>query len=363
MRAAILEEYGKPLVVEDVSPAPLDHFSARVRIDATGVCHSDLTIQSGDGWRPPLPLVIGHEAAGIVEAVGRGVSRVKVGDRVVASWCPQCDECFFCRRGEGFLCERRAEFSDPTRNAWIRADGSRANTAVGLGTFATHISTHESMLVPIESTLPTEQLALVGCGVTTGVFAVLNTARVPTGAVVAVVGCGGVGLSVVQGARVAGAARILAVDPVADRRAAALAAGATEVFDPTDGDTAEQLRAATDGRGADYVFEAGGRRDTYLQARAATIAGGTTVFVGGASMSADPIPFSMDELHRPGALVGCAYGSAHVRTDFPRLVELVESGVVELGGMITRSLPLDGINTALEMLTRGEGIRTVLVNS
>jgi S-(hydroxymethyl)glutathione dehydrogenase/alcohol dehydrogenase len=363
VRAAILEEYGENLVVEDVSPAPLDHFSARVRIDATGVCHSDLTIQSGDGYRPPLPLVIGHEAAGVVVEVGRGVSRVKPGDRVIASWCPQCDECFFCRRGQGFLCERRAEFSDPTRNAVVRADGTRANTAVGLGTFATHISTHESMLVPIESTLPTEYLALIGCGVTTGVFAVLNTAQVPAGAVVAVLGCGGVGLSVVQGARVARAARILAVDPVGDRRAAALAAGATDVLDPADGDTVEQLRAATDGRGADYVFEAGGRRDTYLQARAATIAGGMTVFVGGASMSADPIPFTMQELHQPGALVGCAYGSAHVRTDFPRLVRLVESGAVDLGGMVTKSLPLDGINEALDLLGRGEGIRTIITSS
>jgi S-(hydroxymethyl)glutathione dehydrogenase/alcohol dehydrogenase len=345
-----------------VTPARLDDFSARVRIDATGLCHSDLTIQSGDGYRPPLPLVIGHEAAGVVTEVGPGVSRVRPGDRIIASWCPQCDECFFCRRGQGFLCERRGEFSDPTRNQLGRADGSRANTAVGLGTFATEICTHESMLVPVKTSLPTEQLALIGCGVTTGVFAALNTARVQPGSVVAVLGCGGVGLSVVQGARIARAARILAVDPVASRRAAALDAGATEVFDPAAAGTVAQLQSATEGRGVDYAFEASGRRDTYLDAMQATIAGGMTVFVGGASMSAGPLQLTMEELHRPRALVGCAYGSANVRTDFPRLIELVESGEIDLGSMITNRLPLERINGGIAMLRNGDGIRTVIVN-
>jgi S-(hydroxymethyl)glutathione dehydrogenase/alcohol dehydrogenase len=218
---------------------------------------------------------------------------------------------------------------------------------------------HEANVVPVRTELPDEQLALIGCGVTTGVCAVFNTAKVEPGATVAVIGCGGVGLAVVQGARIAGASRIFAVDPVAFKRESALSVGATDSIDPTEHDPVQELQAETEGRGVDYVFEVVGRPETVVQAHAATRLGGTAVLIG-AGLPGEKVSFDLFALHREKRLLGCGYGSAQVRRDIPRLVRLAESGRLDLGAMVSRRMSIDDVNDAFRLMMSGEVVRTVL---
>ena len=219
MRAAVMTEFDSPLRVEEVEPGPLGPRQALVRIGASGLCHSDLLFWHGYATVEP-PIVLGHEGAGVVEEIGAEVHTVGPGDRVVCTWMTACGACWFCRRGESRLCEELADQRDERR--LVRGDGSAAVPMLGIGTFADHAVVDERSLVKVQTDLPDEQLALIGCGVTTGVGAVLNTAAVCPGSSVAVLGCGGVGQSVIQGARIAGATRIVAVDTAAaqarDRR-------------------------------------------------------------------------------------------------------------------------------------------------
>ena len=245
MRAALLTEYGKPLEIEEVSTAPLGLRDARVRIDASGVCHSDVTIAAGGIPGMELPVILGHEGAGTILETGAEVTRVKTGDRVIMALFPVCGQCFHCIRDESHLCETLGAISMTPRMR--RADGAGLRSLSALGTFADEAVIDESLLVKVDTDLPSEELALLGCGVTTGVGAALNTARVTPGATVAVVGCGGVGQSVLQGARIAGASRIFAVDPVELKRKTAEQLGATDLIDPNQGDPVEQVKAATGG--------------------------------------------------------------------------------------------------------------------
>jgi len=217
------------------------------------------------------------------------------------------------------------------------------------------------MLVKIETDLPSEQLALIGCGVTTGVGAALNTARIQPGASVAVIGCGGVGQSVIQGARIAGASRIFAIDPVELKRKTAEQQGATDLIDPAQGDPIEQVKAGTGGRGADYAFEVIGLPETILQAYGAARRGGTVIIVGmpriDATVTFPAISLFSDEKK----MLGCMYGSAQVRRDFPRLVGLVETGRLDIGSMVSRRIKLDEVNDAFRAMQAGEVIRSVIV--
>src|SRR5436190_21990102 len=215
MRAAVLNAYNEPLVIEELDDPPLGPRDVRVQIDASGVCHSDLTVQNG-GVPMPVPIVLGHEATGTVLETGPEVSRVRNGDRVIASFIPACGNCFHCLHDESNLCERGNELMIATRA--MRDDGSSVFGMTGLGTFADRMTADEASLVKVETDLPSEQLALIGCGVTTGVGAALMTAKVKPGSTVAVIGCGGGGQSVIQGARIAGASRIFAIDPVEMKR-------------------------------------------------------------------------------------------------------------------------------------------------
>jgi S-(hydroxymethyl)glutathione dehydrogenase/alcohol dehydrogenase len=219
----------------------------------------------------------------------------------------------------------------------------------------------EANVVPVRTELPDDQLALIGCGVTTGVCAVFNTAKVEPGATVAVIGCGGVGLAVVQGASMAGAARIFAVDPVDFKRESALSLGATEGIDPNVADTIEQIRSRTEGRGVDYAFEAVGLPSTVVQAHNSTRLGGTTVLIG-AGLPGEIVTFDLFALHREKRLLGCGYGSAQVRRDIPRLVALAESGRLDLGAMVSRRMPVDEVNEAFRAMEAGEVVRSVLTN-
>jgi S-(hydroxymethyl)glutathione dehydrogenase/alcohol dehydrogenase len=230
-----------------------------------------------------------------------------------------------------------------------------------LGTMAEYMTVHEDFLVKVQTDLPDEQIALIGCGVTTGLGASLWTARVSVGSTVAVFGAGGVGIAAVQGAVIAGAAKIIVVDPAPAKKAMAESFGASHFIDPTAHDPVEQIRALTGGRGVDYAIEVVGNVDVMKQAYFATSKGGTVCFVGG--VKADVmISLPANDIHRDAkTIVGCNYGSARVRTDFPKIIALAESGHLDLGKMISRRYPLEGINDAFDAMDRGEVVRSILV--
>jgi S-(hydroxymethyl)glutathione dehydrogenase/alcohol dehydrogenase len=358
VKAALLLGVNEPLVIETLTPEPLGPHDVRVRIDASGVCHSDVSIATGYVPMPP-PVILGHEGAGTVLEVGAQVTRVRVGDRVITSFVPACGACWYCTNDQPQLCERMIDIALARHSR--RADGTEVFSMSGLGTFADEMVSHEWSLVAVETDLPAEQLALIGCGVMTGVGAVLNTAEVRPGSTVAVIGLGGVGQAVVQGARVAGAARVIAIDPVAMKRRTAADLGASDLVDPADGDVAEQVRALTGGRGADYAFEVVGRPETMVQARDLTRPGGTVVIVGMPRFDATVTFPAYSMFHDEKALLGSNFGSAHVRRDFPRLVALVEGGSLDLAHMVTRTIALDGVNDAFAAMLDGEVIRSVIV--
>jgi S-(hydroxymethyl)glutathione dehydrogenase/alcohol dehydrogenase len=357
MRAALMLERAEPLTLEDLTPRALGDRDVEVRIDASGVCRSDLAVLDGKMPISP-PLVLGHEGAGTVTAVGRDVTHVAAGDRVVATFTPTCGDCWYCRHAAAHLCAEALALQVAWRAQ--RQDGTRVVPMSGLGTFAEAIRCSEASVVKVESDLPAEQLALIGCGVTTGVGAVLNTAEVEPGASVAVVGCGGVGSFVVQGARIAGAAEILAVDPQPLKREAAMAQGATTAIDPVAGDMVEQVRAATGGRGVDYAFEVVGEPDLTRQAFESVRPGGTAVLVGMPGFDATIELPAFTLFHAEKRLAGSFYGSAQVRREFARLVRLAETGRLDIGAAVTKTWALDEVNLALDALRRGEVIRSVL---
>jgi S-(hydroxymethyl)glutathione dehydrogenase/alcohol dehydrogenase len=357
MRAAIFVEQDGDLVVEDVTasdPGPRD---VVVQVAASGVCHSDLSVINGTLPMPP-PAILGHEGTGIVQSVGAEVSRVKKGDRVVGSFIPACGVCWFCRNQQSNLCEQTYAVMGAPRAT--RADGTPLMTMTGLGTFAEEMTCNEISLIKVETDLPDEQLALIGCGVTTGVGAALNTAKVVPGSSVAVIGCGGVGQAVIQGARIAGAARIIAIDPVELKRTTALKFGATDAIDPTDGGALAQVQALTGGRGADYAFEVIGNPKTVAQAFEMTRAGGACVVVGVPRFDQNIELPSMSLVLQEKRVLGTVYGSAQVNRDFPRLIGLVEQGRLDLGDMVSRRMHLNDINDAFKAMQAGEVIRSVI---
>jgi S-(hydroxymethyl)glutathione dehydrogenase/alcohol dehydrogenase len=358
MRAAVYVEQDQPLVVEELSaidPGPGD---VVVTVGASGVCHSDLSATNGTLPLPP-PTILGHEGAGTVEWVGSEVTRVKPGDRVIATFVPSCGGCWYCIHDRSNLCEHTGEVMMVPRAK--RDDGTPITAFTGLGTFSDAMTIAESQAVKIETDLPDEQLALIGCGVTTGVGAALNTAQIEPGSSVAVIGCGGVGQAVIQGARIAGAARIFAIDPVELKRKAAEQLGATDLIDPADGDPIGQVQERTGGRGTDYAFEVIGHPDTIVQAYATARRGGTAVVVGMPRMDSMVTLPGFGLFYEEKRLLGCVYGSAQVRRDFPRFVNLVETGRLDLGAMVSRRIKLDEVNDAFRAMQAGEVIRSVIV--
>jgi len=357
MRAAIFVEQDGDLAVEDVTatdPGPRD---VVVQVTASGVCHSDLSVINGTLPMPP-PAILGHEGTGVVDWVGPEVSSVKKGDRVIGSFIPACGVCWYCRNHQSNLCEQTyAVMANPRAT---REDGTPLMTMTGLGTFADAMTCDEISLVKVDTDLPDEQLALIGCGVTTGVGAALNTAHIEPGSTVAVVGCGGVGQAVLQGAKIAGAARIIAIDPVELKRTTALQLAATDAIDPSDGTATAQVQALTGGRGADYAFEVIGNPKTVQQAFEMTRPGGACVVVGVPRFDQSIELPSMSLVLQEKRVLGTVYGSAQVRRDFPRLIGLVEGGKLDLGDMVSRRIKLDEVNDALQAMQDGEVIRSVI---
>jgi S-(hydroxymethyl)glutathione dehydrogenase/alcohol dehydrogenase len=357
MRAVVFHEVGKEIVevrddVEVSGPGP---GQVRVRIHAAGVCHSDLSAMNGT-LPQPAPAVLGHEGAGEVVAVGEGVRNVRVGDHVVIAWTPPCGTCKPCLRGQPNLCT--TIFFEIAGGTHFTMGGTPIYGFAGTGTMAEEMVVPAQGVVRIPDDVPYEVAALVGCGVTTGVGAALNTAKVEPGSNVVVFGCGGVGIAAIQGAKIAGAAEIVAVDTVEAKLADAKRFGATYGTTP-DGFDALNMQV-TGGEGFDYAFECIGLPATIRAAYDAARRGGTAVVVG-AGRADQMVEFNAFELFfMEKRILGCYYGSADVRFEFDRLIRLWKAGRLDLEGMVTRKLDVSRAQEAFDAMKRGEVIRQVL---
>jgi len=358
MRVAVGYEPNTPLVIEDVAVPDVGPRDVLVRLSASGICHTDLNVLAGRSAMP-FPIVPGHEGCGTAEAVGSEVRRVRVGDRVLASVSPACGSCWWCLNAMSNHCEKGPVLRTTPRYAL--ADGRSAVALCGCGTFGEVMVVDEASVVAVDTDLPDEELALLGCGVTTGLGAALNTAGVLPGSSVAVIGCGGVGQSVIQGARIAGASTIIAIDPVAGRREASLGLGATHTVDPGAADPVEQVMALTRGRGADYSFEVVGLPDLIVQAFTMARPEGTVVLVGMPALDATFTLPALAAVFSGKRLMGSVVGGSQILRDFPRFIQLAESGRLDLGSLVSKRIGLDEINEGLDTLTRAEGVRTVVV--
>ncbi|MBW2273533.1 MAG: Zn-dependent alcohol dehydrogenase [Deltaproteobacteria bacterium] len=363
MKAAILEATGQPLVLRsDVEIADPGPGYVRVKIAHCGVCHSDLSIV--DGAIPaPLPIILGHEAAGVVDEVGPGVSGLAPGDKVVLSPCPPCGTCYWCVRAEPQLCVSTMgmmtnTFTDGTTG--LSRGGETVYRGVNVAAFSEYVVIQESGAVKIPADVPLDIACVVGCAVQTGVGAVLNTAQVEEGATVLIMGLGGIGLSTVQGARLAGARRIIVSDPVSERREMAKRLGATDLLDPTSDDVVARAREITE-VGVDYAFETAGVADLVVAGFNAARNGGTIVMVGAPPIdqSITVAPASLFTVSEK-KLVGCLLGSCNSLHDIPRMIGLWQAGRIDLEALITSHRPIEEINEAMDDLRASRGVRTVL---
>jgi S-(hydroxymethyl)glutathione dehydrogenase/alcohol dehydrogenase len=356
VRAAILTESGAALRVGDIELAEPGPGQVRVRIAATGVCHSDLSLARGT-LRQLVPAVLGHESAGTVVSVGDGVTSTSPGARVVLCWAPPCGTCWFCAQGEPWLCEHS---SDAAAAPYATYDGQDIYPGLSTAGFAEETVVSERAVLPVPDGVPLEHAALVGCAVMTGVGAVLNTAKVRPGQSVLVIGLGGVGLSVVQGARLAGAGTIIAVDRSPEKLALAESMGATQVLE-AGGELAKQVRSLTERRGADHAFDCVGLADTIRSSWSATRRGGTTTIVGIGGKEQQVTFTALELFHFARTLQGCVYGSTDPMTDIPKILEHAAAGRLDLGALISATIGLDGIDGAFADMEKGVGARAVVV--
>lgn len=355
--AVVLREPGTPARLTEIELLPPGPGQVRVRLAAAGVCHSDLSLARGT-LRHEVPMVLGHEGAGTVVRLGPGVTALAEGDPVVLSWAPACRRCWFCARGEPYLCENAAQAQ---RRGYARlADGAPVHPGLGVGAFAAETVVDATACVPLPKDFPLVEAALLGCAVLTGVGAVRNAARVRPGESVVVIGLGGVGLCAVQGARLAGADPIIAVDPAPDKAELALSLGATDALTPGPA-LAKQVRALTGGRGADHAFECVGRAETIRAAWSATRRGGRATVVG-LGPATEQVSFNALEIaFLARTLSGCMYGSADPATDIPALLAEHRAGRLDLGALVTRRVGLADVESAFDQLAAGTGARTLVV--
>jgi S-(hydroxymethyl)glutathione dehydrogenase/alcohol dehydrogenase len=363
IQAVVLREPRRPVSVEEVELDPPRAHEVLVRVAVAGVCHSDVRLADGELGDGRWPMVLGHEGAGVVEAVGDGVGHVAPGDHVCFSIVPACRSCRFCLAGAPNLCEQaggngvRGTLMDGTSR--LHVHGKILQHGLMTACFAERTVVAAAGAVPIPRALPLRDAALLGCAVVAGIGAVRNVGRVGGGESVCVVGCGGVGLQVIAGARLAGAAPIVAVDRGAEKLERAQAFGATHVVDSSEGDPAAAVRTITGG-GADHAFEVVGRPETVRLAWDAVRAGGQAVVVGlfprGVDVSVPGIEFLSDK-----SLRGSYYGSGDAARDLPALAQLALEGNLDLAAAVTHTTDLDGVEEALERLRRGEGGRTIVL--
>ncbi len=358
MKAAVFREVNKPMEVEDVDVSKPGAREVLIRTAAAGVCHSDLHFFNGT-YPGQLPIVLGHESAGIVEQVGKDVAYVKPGDHVITCLSVFCGTCEYCLTGHMSLCQEPSLRRPSDHEPRISKSGAKLNQFANLGSFAEMMLVHEHAIVKIRNDMPLDRAALIGCGVMTGVGAVIHTADVEPGSTVVVIGAGGIGLSCINGAAIAGAGRIIAVDVVPSKLELARKFGATDVVNAKDGDPVAQVQQLTDG-GAHFTFEAIGLKATAEQAFQMLRRGGTATIIGMIP------PGQMVAVHGPEflwekKLQGSMMGSNRFRVDMPRLVDFYLQGKLHLDDMISRRIGLKDVNDAFKQMEKGEVARSVIV--
>lgn len=359
MKAAVLYEYGKPLVIEEITLDPPKYGEVMIRMAASGICHSDVNIAIGEAKADSLPIVLGHEAAGIVEAVGESVAQVKPGDRVAAGICRSCGRCFYCINGYPNNCE-----TSHVLDTEIRAHnqkGEPIKLGMRVASWAEYAIVDQTQIVSIPDGISLETAALIGCGVITGVGAVINTAQVEAGSSVVVMGLGGVGINSVQAARLVGARHIIAVDILDSKLETARTFGATHLINPSRDDPVKIVKDLTAGRGADYVFVTVGNAKAVTQSFEMIRKRGTSVLIGliGDDGTA-PLPVSRMALTE-GRVIGSFLGSTRLSVMVPQLLELYQQQRLKLDELVTARYPLEKINEAIAIVNKGEAVRNVIV--
>jgi len=359
MKAAVCHAFGEPLRLEEVELRPPGTGEVSVRLAACAICHSDIAFMQG-AWGGELPAVYGHEAAGVVDEVGEGVRAVAPGDHVVVTLVRSCGRCPQCLRGQPALCEQLWEFPLSKSSPLTSADGVPIHQGLRTGAFAERVTVDASQVVPVPPDVSLEAASLLACGVVTGVGAVVNTARVEVGSTVVVFGAGGVGLNVVQGAVLAGARLIVAVDLLDNKLEAAARFGATHTLNPARDDVVAEVLHLTAGRGADYAFDASAAIPAIEQGAKLIRRGGTLVLVGipptGTAVRFDAVAIADGALR----ILGSKMGSVRPQLDIPELVALYRQGRLKLDELISGRYPLEQINDAVASADRGEALRPVI---
>ncbi|HWX28339.1 MAG TPA: Zn-dependent alcohol dehydrogenase [Steroidobacteraceae bacterium] len=362
-KAVVARERGKPVVVEQIDIEAPRHGEVTIRLTACGVCHSDLSATNGT-IPYPLPLVLGHEGAGVVVAVGDGVSRYAIGDHVVSSFVSMCGRCHYCQTGRPQLCVQSLQALYTLPDGTVRthdAAGQPLNVFCGCGVMAELATVHADNLVKIDKEMPLDRAALIACGVMTGVGAAINTARVEAGSVAVIFGCGGVGLNAIQGCAIAGAGMIVAVDTSGLKLDLARKFGATHTFNVSGQENVGKALYKLTGGGADYAFDCVGLGKISEQAWGVLRRGGTAVIVGIAG-PADQITLNAQQAAvSEKTLTGSYYGSARPSLDFPRLIGLYRSGRLKLDELITRTYSIDEAPQAFADLGNGREGRGVII--
>lgn len=362
-RAAVLHAVDAPLQVQEVEMAALRPSDVLVRVQASGLCHTDLEVIQGS-LAYPLPIVLGHEGAGIVEAVGSDVRSVKPGDHVICSWNPSCGHCFYCDRDQPILCEPFTRHQPQGHlldgASRLSVDGQKLHHFSVVSSHAEYCVVPEAGAIVVPKEIPFDRACLIGCGVMTGVGGVARVARLDGGATVAVIGCGAVGLNAVQGAMLQRADTIIALDRDPARLAMAQVFGATHTLDAGGNDVVGQVKALTNGRGVDCVIECAGRAEAFRLSPEILRPGGQLVWLGKINVDRD-VAFRWGALMGEKRIVRSSYGGARPRRDFPWLARLYLAGKLKLDELITRRLRLDEINQGFAAMTQGEIVRAVIV--
>jgi len=359
--AAVLHAVDQPLAIERVRTAELQPDDVLVRMHASGLCHTDLEVIQGQ-LAYPLPIVLGHEGAGVVEAVGRDVTLVRPGDHVVCSWNPSCGHCYYCDRDQPILCEPFTKHQPAGHlldgTSRLSLGGRKLHHFSVVSSHAEYAIVPETGAIRVPSEIPFDRACLIGCGVMTGVGAACRIARIAAGSTVAVIGCGAVGLNAIQGARLQEAASIIAIDRDPARLALAKRFGATHAVD-AGADAVAAVKDLTEGRGADCVLESAGHPAAFRLSAEITRPGGQLVWLGKVAVGQD-VAFRWGALMGEKRITRSSYGGARPRRDFPWLARLYLDGKLKLDELITMRLPLDRINEGFAAMTRGEVIRAVV---
>ena len=360
VKAAVMWSFNEPLKIDSIRLKDPRANEVVVKVVASGVCHSDLSVVKMVLPIPP-PCVLGHEGAGIVEEVGSGVKDLKPGDHVVLSWVENCGKCHYCTSGNDHLCDTGIRSSMAGQEAVFEKDGVDISRMAGVASFAERTVVRATACVKIDQSVPLDRACLVGCGVMTGVGAAINTAQVRPGETVAVFGCGGVGLNVIQGAALCGASRIIAVDLVDSKLELARQFGATDLVNGKKTDAVDAVKSLTSGLGVDYAFEVIGIPAAIQQAFSSLKRGGKAIIVGvprlGEEVSVPAWSFPLEGK----AIVGSLYGSAKMHRDMPRLIDLYMQKRLKIDELISRRIKLEDVNAAFDAMEKGEVARSVIV--